>query len=136
MSIFLLFFFVCVFASYTFFLNILECCGPPHTVSYLKYVEKIGQLYSQLCQRLAVKVKAIGEMKKCDKTESLELQDDFNFTNLSEEIKEQVIVGLKEKFVHQQTVIAKVSLLYLYFKVVISINSNLFLSAKEVSEIV
>ncbi len=48
-------------------------------------------------------------MKKCDKAESLELQDDFNFTNLSEENKEQVIVGLKEKFVHQQTVIAKVS---------------------------
>jgi len=105
----ILFLCLCFCKLYLFKKYILECCGPPHTVSYLKYVEKIGQLYSQLCQRLAVKVKAIGEMKKCDKAESLELQDDFNFTNLSEENKEQVIVGLKEKFVHQKTVIAKVS---------------------------
>lgn len=94
----------------------IECCGPPDAVSYLKYVEKIGQLYSQLCLRLAVKVKAIKVMEKSDKSEILiELQDDFNFTNLSEEKKEEVIADLTDKFVHQQTVIAKVSLLYIHY---------------------
>ena len=87
----------------------LECCRLPNTAdSYQKYIEKIRDLYSQLSERLSLKINAVGEVEHYGPTdESLELQNDYS--NWSAENEEKVIAGFQEKSIRLQAVVAEVS---------------------------